>query len=166
MRESAVFENAGRAVPTSLTRFSASFVVAALASVVLPFLITPLVIMASGERLAGMGIGVLLGITLGWCLFPVMAWRPFRAAHVLAVIAISAVAFAALVLLPQDWVTTPRDDYGIYAAMISFGLTALAAYGTLTWLRNLLLSRLNGAPLDVPQIATRAWRIIRGRDER
>lgn len=102
---------------------------------------------------------------LGWCLFPVIAWRPFRAAYMLAVIGISAGAVAALALLPEDWVTTPRDDYGIYAAMISYGLIALAAYGILTWFRNLLLSRLNGAPLDVCHAATRAWRIIRGRDE-
>lgn len=60
MRESAIVENAGRAAPTSLTRFSASFVAAALASVVLPFLIAPLAIIATGERLAGMGLGVLL----------------------------------------------------------------------------------------------------------
>jgi hypothetical protein len=139
---------------------------AALASIVVPFLITPFTIMAAGERLAGMGIGVILGIILGWCLFPIIAWRPFRAAHVLAVIGVSAVALAALVFLPEDWVTTPRDDYGIYAAMISYGLIAMAAYGILTWCRNLLLFRLNGAPLDVGQVATRAWRIVRGRDER
>jgi len=29
-----------------------------------------------------MGIGVLLGIMFGWCLFPVIAWRHFRADEV------------------------------------------------------------------------------------
>jgi hypothetical protein len=139
------------AAPTSLIRFSVSLVAAALASIVVPFLITPFSIIATGERLAGMGMGVIAGIILGWCLFPVIAWRPFRAAHLLAVFGVSAVAFTALLFLPENWVTTPHDDYGIYAAMISYGLIAIAAYGILTWCRNLLLFRLNG--------------FVRGRDE-
>jgi hypothetical protein len=84
---------------TSLRRFGAAFALAAVASVCVPFVVTPIIIMATGERLAGMAMGVPLGIMAGWCIFPFVAWRPFRAVHLLALPIVGLAAFAGLTWL-------------------------------------------------------------------
>lgn len=166
---------------TSLRRFSAAFALAALASVCVPFVVTPIIIMATGKRLAGMGIGVPLGIMVGWFIFPFVAWRPFRAVHLLAPPIVGLAAFAGLMVLPEHWLTSRHGDmYGIFGAMINFALCALAAYGGLTWSRNILLragtdcsqkelGRLDRAAVEFvktvgPRLG-RLWRTRRSRDE-
>jgi hypothetical protein len=156
---------------TSLRRFGAAFALASIASVAVPFVITPIIIMATGERLAGMGIGVPLGIIVGWLIFPFVAWRPFRAVHLLALPIVGVAAVAGLMVLPEHWLTSDsRDDYGIFGAMINYGLCALAGYGGLTWLRNKLLR--GGTDLFSVEFVKalgprfgRVWRILRSRDE-
>lgn len=128
---------------TSLPRFGAAFALAAVASVCVPFVVTPIMINATGGREAGMAIGVPLGIMVGWFIFPFVAWRPFRAVHLLAPPIVGLVAFAGLTVLPEHWLTSHDGDRnGVFAAMINFALCSLAMYAGLTWLRNM---RLRGA---------------------
>lgn len=133
---------------TSLWRFGAAFALAAVASVCIPFVITPIIIMETGNRALGMGIGVPIGIMVAWFIFPFVAWRPFRAVHLLAPPIVSVAAFAGLAVLPEHWLTRPQGDmYGIFGGMINYALCALAAYAVLTWSRNMLLRRRAAASL-------------------
>ena len=54
----------------SAGRFGVAFVISAAASAILPFLVTPVVIAATGRREAGMALGVPIGLIVGWLLFP------------------------------------------------------------------------------------------------
>jgi hypothetical protein len=164
---------------TSLGRFGAAFAIAAAASVCLPFLVTPIIIMATGVREQGMAIGVSLGIMVGWFIFPFVAWRPFRAVHLLALPIVALAAFAGLTILPEHWLTSPDGDRnGIFGAMINYGLCVLAVYGGLTWSRNILLragsdsSQKELSLLDRPAVEFvktvrprfgRLWRTLRSR---
>jgi hypothetical protein len=125
---------------TSLLRFGSAFALAALASVCLPFVVTPIIINATGVREAGMAMGVPLGIIVGWFIFPFVAWRPFRAVHLLALPIGALAALAGLIVLPEHWLTSHDGDRnGIYGAMINMALGSLVLYGGLTWSRNMLL---------------------------
>jgi hypothetical protein len=125
---------------TSLGRFGFAFALAALASVCVPFVVTPIIINATGVREAGMAMGVPLGIIVGWFIFPFVAWRPFRAVHLLALPIGALAALAGLIVLPEHWLTSHDGDRnGIYGAMINMALGSLVLYGGLTWSRNMLL---------------------------
>jgi hypothetical protein len=125
---------------TSLRRFGFAFALAALASVCVPFVVTPIIINATGGREAGMAMGVPLGIIVGWFIFPFVAWRPFRALHLLALPIGALAALAGAIVLPEHWLTSHDGDRnGIYGAMINMALGSLVLYGGLTWSRNMLL---------------------------
>ena len=124
---------------TSAGRFGMAFAIAAVASAILPFVITPVFIAATGRREAGMAAGVPIGILLGWLIFPWIAWRPFRAAHLLAIPLVVGLVVAGFTLLPEHWLTTREGDRnGVYGALMNVALCALAGYGVLTWIRNAL----------------------------
>ncbi len=122
---------------TSAGQFGIAFAIAAIASAILPFAITPMLVAATGQREAGMAIGVPAGIMLGWLLFPFLAWRPVRAAHLVALPFVILFVMAGFTLLPEHWLTSREGDrYGIYGAMLNVALVALVGYAVLTWLRN------------------------------
>lgn len=124
-------------VRTSLGRFGAAFTTAAVASVCLPFAITPILITWTGQRELGMVIGVFVGMMAGWCLFPFIAWRPFRAVHLLALPLVAVIAAAGVAVLPEHWLTSVEGDRnGMFGAMINVAICALIGYGGLTWWRN------------------------------
>jgi len=124
---------------TSAGQFGIAFAIAAVASMCLPFVITPMLIAVTGRREAGMAIGVPIGILLGWLVFPWIAWRPFRAVHLLAVPLVVGFVLAGFTLLPEHWLTSREGDRnGVYGAMINVALVALVGYGALTWARNML----------------------------
>lgn len=130
-----------RAMPasaaTSARQFVVAFVISAATSAILPFLITPVIISASGHREAGMALGVPTGLVLAWLLFPLIAWRPLRALHLLALPFVAALVVAALAFLPEHWLTSREGDmYGVHGATCNVMISALVGYGALTWIRN------------------------------
>jgi hypothetical protein len=136
------------AVTTAL-RFGLSFAVATAASVCIPFVLTSIIINATGDREKGMGFGIPVGIMLGWFVFPLIAWRPFRFVHLLALPVVLLLVAGGLALLPNHWlISEERDRYGLYTLIINVMLCALVGYGALTWIRNILLLR---AGVGVPQ---------------
>ena len=164
---------------TSLGRFGAAFAIAAVASVCIPLFVIPIIIMATGKREAGIGIGVSLGVMAGWFIFPFVAWRPFRAVQLLALPFGFLAAFAGFTILPEHWLTGPDGDrFGMSGALINYVLCVLAVYGGLTWLRNRRLHAGTDSPqkklslLDRPAIEFvktvrprlgRLWRALRSR---
>ena len=125
---------------TSAWQFAMAFMLSAVASAILPFLITPVVIAATGRREAGMALGVPMGLMLGWLLFPLIAWRPLRAVHLLALPFVAMLVVAAVALLPEHWLTSREGDmYGVYGAILNVMLGALVGYGALTWIRNIVV---------------------------
>lgn len=155
---------AARPAKTTLRRFGAAIALAAVASVSLPFLITPILIMATGVRLQGMAIGVPLGLMVGWSIFPFVAWKPFRPLQLLALPIVAVAALAGLTILPEHWLTSPDGDrYGIFGAMINFAVCVLAVYGGLTWSRNVLLRADTDSPPEALSLLNRmAVAFVRG----
>lgn len=163
---------------TSLGRFSAAFAIAAVASVCIPLLAIPIIIGATGKREAGIGIGVSIGIMAGWFIFPLVAWRPFRAVQLLALPMGFLAALAGFTILPEHWLTGSNGDrFGMSGALINYVLCVLAVYGGLTWLRNRRLHASTDSPqklslLDRPAVEFvrtvrpglgRLWRTLRSR---
>ena len=128
-------------VVTTAWQFGMAFGIAAVTSACLPFVITPIVIAATGRREAGMAVGVPVGIMLGWLIFPFIAWRPVRAVHLLALPLAVLFVVAGFTVLPEHWVTSRESDRnGLFGGIINVALCALAGYGVLTWARNRRLS--------------------------
>ena len=129
-------------VITTTRQFGLAFAIAAAASACIPFVLTSIIISATGIREKGMGIGIPVGILLGWFIFPFIAWRPFRFVHLLALPGVLLLVVACLALLPDHWVMNEeRDRYGLYTLIANVMLCALVGYGAMMWIRNILLLR-------------------------
>jgi hypothetical protein len=129
-------------IVTTARQFGLAFAIATAASVCIPFVLTSIIINATGVREKGMGFGIPIGIMLGWLIFPVIAWKPFRFVHLLALPVVLLLVAAALALLPDHWlIGEERDRYGLYTLIVNVMLCALVGYGALTWIRNILLLR-------------------------
>ena len=133
---------AATSIVTTARQFGLAFAIAAAASVCIPFVLTPIIINATGRREAGMGLGIPVGMLLGWFIFPFIAWRPFRFVHLLALPVVLFLVMAVLAFLPEHWlVGEERDRYGLYTLFANVMLCALVGYGAMTWIRNIMVVR-------------------------
>ena len=127
-------------IVTTARQFGLSFAIAAAASVVIPFVLTSIIITATGNREKGMGFGIPVGILLGWLIFPMIAWKPFRFVHLLALLVVLVLVAAALTLLPDHWlIGEERDRYGLYTLLMNVMLAALVGFGAVTLIRNIMV---------------------------
>ena len=122
---------------TTRLRFGIALAVSAIASSYLPFLITPFIITLTGNREAGMAMGVPIGIMVGWLAFPLIAWRPIRATQLLNLPIVVLLVFVGFTILPEHWILDREADRnGLVGAIVNVMLCAIAVYGMLTWVRN------------------------------
>ena len=126
---------------TTRLRFGIALAVSAIASSYLPFLSTPFIITLTGNREAGMAMGVPIGIMVGWLAFPLIAWRPIRATQLLNLPIVVLLVFAGFTILPEHWILDREADRnGLAGAILNVMLCALVAYGGLTWIRNRVMA--------------------------